>query len=215
MRQLAARDLSNAVIDVAVRMSRSPANYWFGFVFDTTLGVTVLIEGLSRHTPSYTEPLLIFLGLFAFGYIEYFVHRWVFHGPVRLMAQGHAAHHDNPLGYDSLPFFLPALVLLGLNLICVPLIPISDALLLSSGILFGYTAYGLSHFVIHHVRFRHPLARKWAGYHHIHHYHPDRNFGVTSPLWDVLLGTRYVSARRPARWQPPSPTPPGQGGVDL
>jgi dihydroceramide fatty acyl 2-hydroxylase len=31
----------------------------------------------------------------------------------------------------------------------------------------------------------------------VHHYHPDCNFGVTTPLWDYLLGTRYV--RQPRR----------------
>jgi len=30
----------------------------------------------------------------------------------------------------------------------------------------------------------------------VHHYHPDSNFGVTTPLWDVLLGTRYVRQTR-------------------
>jgi dihydroceramide fatty acyl 2-hydroxylase len=45
------------------------------------------------------------------------------------------------------------------------------------------------------VRFQHPLLRRWAAAHHVHHYHPDSNFGVTTPLWDYLLGTRYV--RRP------------------
>jgi hypothetical protein len=32
--------------------------------------------------------------------------------------------------------------------------------------------------------------------HHVHHYHPGTNFGVTTPLWDVLLGTRYVRQAR-------------------
>jgi sterol desaturase/sphingolipid hydroxylase (fatty acid hydroxylase superfamily) len=31
-------------------------------------------------------------------------------------------------------------------------------------------------------------------HHHIHHYHPETNFGVTSPLWDTILGTRFVLA---------------------
>ncbi|MEW5315698.1 MAG: hypothetical protein WDW38_007108 [Sanguina aurantia] len=61
---------------------------------------------------------------------------------------------------------------------------------------FGYIIYGLSHFTIHHVRFKHPLLRRWAGSHHVHHYHPDTNFGLTTPLWDVLLGTRYVRQTR-------------------
>jgi sterol desaturase/sphingolipid hydroxylase (fatty acid hydroxylase superfamily) len=32
----------------------------------------------------------------------------------------------------------------------------------------------------------------------VHHYHPDTNFGVTTPLWDILLRTRYVRQPRKA-----------------
>ncbi len=69
-------------------------------------------------------------------------------------------------------------------------------LLLASAITLGYIAYGLSHFSIHHVRFKQPWLRRWAGSHHVHHYHPHSNFGVTTPLWDILLGTRYVRQTR-------------------
>jgi dihydroceramide fatty acyl 2-hydroxylase len=31
-------------------------------------------------------------------------------------------------------------------------------------------------------------------HHHLHHYHPGTNFGVTLPLWDTFLGTRFVFA---------------------
>jgi sterol desaturase/sphingolipid hydroxylase (fatty acid hydroxylase superfamily) len=46
------------------------------------------------------------------------------------------------------------------------------------------------------VRFRRPLARRWAAAHHIHHYHPHSNFGVTTPLWDILLRTRYLAGEK-------------------
>jgi sterol desaturase/sphingolipid hydroxylase (fatty acid hydroxylase superfamily) len=74
--------------------------------------------------------------------------------------------------------------------------PTGFALLLASAITFGYIIYGLAHFIIHHARFKQPLLRRWAAAHHVHHYHPDSNFGVTTPLWDVLLGTRYVRQAR-------------------
>jgi 4-hydroxysphinganine ceramide fatty acyl 2-hydroxylase len=121
----------------------------------------------------------------------------MFHTRIPLFAQGHDLHHARPLGYDSLPFFLPAAVLLALAGVFVLVMPTGFALLLASAITFGYIVYGLSHFIIHHVRFKQPLLRRWAGAHHVHHYHPESNFGVTTPLWDVLLGTRYV--RQPRR----------------
>ena len=105
-----------------------------------------------------TALLAFALGLFAFSFIEYFFHRWMFHTRVPLFEQGHRTHHEQPLGYDSLPFFLPAVVLLGL----AGVFAIDDAggfaLLLARPITLGYIAYGLSHFTIHHVRFKQPLA---------------------------------------------------------
>jgi hypothetical protein len=76
--------------------------------------------------------------------------------------------------------------------VSVLLVSASSAFLLVGSMAFGYVTYGLSHFIIHHTRFRRRLARRWAANHHIHHYHPDTNFGVTTLLWDTLLNTRYV-----------------------
>jgi len=72
------------------------------------------------------------------------------------------------------------------------LMPLGCAFLLTGAIALGYVSYGLSHFIIHHVRFRNQRVRRWAANHHIHHYHPDTNFGVTSPLWDMVFATRFV-----------------------
>ena len=192
MQQYAKRGFPSVMLDAIVGMSRTRANYWLEFVLDSVLGGMLLAEGLERHTSALAAVLPILLGLFIFSLMEYCFHRWIFHGSLRLMVRGHTAHHANPLGYDSLPFFLPTLILLGLLGVCMLLMSAGDALLLCCGIAFGYVIYGLSHFVIHHIRFHNPLLRRWAAYHHIHHYHPDRNFGVTSPVWDILLGTRYV-----------------------
>lgn len=184
-------------VDAIVRMSSTRTNYWAELGVDTTLGALLVVEGWRMHAGNpLTALLAIGLGLFAFSFIEYFFHRWMFHTRVPLFEQGHRTHHEQPLGYDSLPFFLPAVVLLILAGLFVLIMPTGFALLMAGAITFGYITYGLSHFTIHHVRFRHPWLRRWAGAHHIHHYHPDCNFGLTTPLWDVLLGTRYVRQAR-------------------
>jgi sterol desaturase/sphingolipid hydroxylase (fatty acid hydroxylase superfamily) len=184
-------------VDAIVRMSSTRTNYWAELGVDTTLGALLVVEGWRLHAGSPLGALLaIGLGLFAFSFIEYFFHRWMFHTRVPLFEQGHRTHHEQPLGYDSLPFFLPAVVLLTLAGLFTLIMPTGFALLMAGAITFGYITYGLSHFTIHHVRFKHPWLRRWAGAHHIHHYHPDSNFGLTTPLWDVLLGTRYVRQAR-------------------
>lgn len=191
----ALRRFATTLVDALVRLSRSRVNYWLESVLDTALGAALLGAGLRRQVSFPDAVLFVVLGLLCFSFIEYCFHRWLFHGHVRLLAQGHSAHHADPQGYDSLPFFVPALVLAVLIAVGGLVMPAAADLLLAGGIAFGYVTYGLSHYMIHHRRFRHSLVRKWAAYHHIHHYHPRRNFGVTSPLWDVMLGTRYVSCQ--------------------
>ena len=189
---------STRVVDAVFRLSRTRANYWLESVLDSLLGVALLSAGLRHHVPLGAAVALILLGLFLFSFMEYVFHRWVFHGPLQPMARGHASHHADPLGYDSLPFFLPALVLSCVVALCALFAPAPDVSLFASGIAFGYVAYGVAHFMIHHRRFRGGWLRRWAARHHIHHHHPGRNFGVTSSLWDMLLGTRYAPARREA-----------------
>jgi sterol desaturase/sphingolipid hydroxylase (fatty acid hydroxylase superfamily) len=193
MKGKAIRDMISAVVAFILRISRSPVNYWAEFGLDIPLGVVLTFEGLRHNDIHFSEVFLTLLvGLFFFSYLEYSVHRWLFHGSVQIIVQGHRLHHKNPQGYDALPFFLPALLILGLTGVFVLLMPTSYAFILSGTMAFGYVTYGLSHFSIHHTRFHQSLARRWAANHLIHHYHPASNFGVTTPLWDILLGTRYI-----------------------
>jgi sterol desaturase/sphingolipid hydroxylase (fatty acid hydroxylase superfamily) len=175
------------------KMSKTPLNYWAEFAVDTPLGAVMIFASLHQGKKGpITVLLTVFLGLFLFTIIEYSFHRWLFHGSIPILAKGHRAHHENPLGYDALPFFLPALILLGLAALFSLFITADHSFLLTGTIALSYTAYGLSHFIIHHHRFHWVPARNWAAHHHIHHYHADTNFGVTTPLWDLLLGSGYV-----------------------
>jgi sterol desaturase/sphingolipid hydroxylase (fatty acid hydroxylase superfamily) len=190
------RRLFDVVLSFILNMSKTRANYWGEFAVDIPLGIVLILAGLCYHD---LNPLAVFLtivfGMFIFSFFEYFVHRWLFHGSVRIMAEGHCAHHLNPMGYDSLPFFLPAMVLLILTGIFVLLMPPENAFLLTGTITFDYAIYGLSHFAIHHVHFQRSWAKHWSAHHLIHHRNPANNFGVTTPLWDVLLGTRFAYER--------------------
>lgn len=174
------------------KLSRTPLNYWAEFAIDIPLGALLIYAGLQGGELGPIAVIsTILLGLVLFSLIEYSFHRWLFHGSVQIMAQGHHAHHQEPLGYDSLPFFLPALVLLTIAGVLMLLIPAKVVFLLTGTVSLCYVVYGLSHFVIHHHRFHYTLARKWAANHHIHHYHTNSNFGVTTPMWDILFGTYY------------------------
>jgi sterol desaturase/sphingolipid hydroxylase (fatty acid hydroxylase superfamily) len=185
--------LMDVVLSFILNMSSTRANYWGEFAIDIPLGFALIFMSLRHHDLSWPAAFLtIGLGLILSSFFEYFIHRWLFHGSVRIMAEGHNAHHLNPMGYDSLPFFLPAIVLMTLTGIFLLFMPMDRAFLLTGTITFGYVTYGLSHFSIHHTRFHRSWARHWSSHHLIHHRHADTNFGVTTPVWDALLGTRYA-----------------------
>jgi sterol desaturase/sphingolipid hydroxylase (fatty acid hydroxylase superfamily) len=179
------------------RMSTTRANARAGLAADVLASCVLVYLGLRRAdlTPAVGISIALF-GLVLFSFVEYCFHRWLFHGSVQVLEQGHRKHHDEPQAYDALPFFLPPVVALllagGLSIA----MPASAALLFTGGMAAGYAAYGLTHTIFHTVRFRLPLARRWAAAHHIHHYHPHSNFGVTTPLWDILLRTRYLAGEK-------------------
>jgi sterol desaturase/sphingolipid hydroxylase (fatty acid hydroxylase superfamily) len=184
----------HAVLRGLMRLSATRTNSRIGLVIDMLLGVALLGIGIDRSDLRPALALLTILsGLIVFSFVEYGFHRWLFHGPVRAMALGHREHHRVPLGYDALPFFFAPLILLALTMILSALTQSTFALLFAGGLAAGYATYGQSHDLIHRKRFRRLLLVRWAAAHHIHHQHPNKNFGVTSPLWDILLHTRYVS----------------------
>lgn len=186
------RAFASALLDSIIRMSTTRANYWLEFVFTGSLAIALLTAGIHQHNGSWLADFsTLMAGLLVFSFIEYLFHRWIFHGPESMYRRGHDAHHRDPHGYDALPFFLPAAILLGLALLFAILMPASRACLLAGAIASGYVAYGLSHYAIHATRFRWAWLRQWAAHHHVHHHHPHGNFGVTTPLWDYVLGTRY------------------------
>jgi sterol desaturase/sphingolipid hydroxylase (fatty acid hydroxylase superfamily) len=179
------------------RMSTTRANARAGLVADVLASCVLVYLGLRRAdlSPALGISIALF-GLVLFSFVEYCFHRWLFHGSVQVLEQGHRKHHEEPQAHDALPFFLPPLVALLLAGCLSILLPASAALLFTGGVAAGYAAYGLTHTIFHTVRFRRPLARRWAAAHHIHHYHPHSNFGVTTPLWDILLRTRYLAGEK-------------------
>ena len=180
------------------RLSTSLFNLRAGLLSDSLVSVALIAAGIryGRMQPALAA-LTVLCGLFVFTFLEYAAHRWLFHGNTGPFRAGHDHHHVDPLGYDALPFFMPPLLMCILAALFALVIAPGYALLLAGAIAAGYAAYGLSHVVIHVHRFKSPLLRRWAGFHNLHHYPPESNFGVTTALWDVLLGTHYPRKPHP------------------
>jgi sterol desaturase/sphingolipid hydroxylase (fatty acid hydroxylase superfamily) len=188
-----------SLLAAIARLSTTRANGLAGLVCDVVISLALIAGGLWRGDVRVTTALgIVAAGLLLFSFVEYCFHRWLFHGAPGTLERGHTKHHDEPLGFDALPFFLPPLIAVGLAALLTLLMPSGVAMLLVGAVAGGYAGYGVAHTAMHHLRFQRMLPRRWAAAHHIHHHHPDHNFGVTTPLWDIVLGTRYVSQGRKA-----------------
>lgn len=141
--------------------------------------------------------LVLMLGIFAFTFVEYMMHRHFFHmepdTPIKdkLQYSVHGVHHDYPKDKDRLampPFVSAAYVLIFYAVF--NLIMGDFTLYFLPGFLFGYSAYLGVHYIVH--AYQPPknfLKILWVN-HAVHHYKdPDVAFGVSSPLWDYILGT--------------------------
>lgn len=132
------------------------------------------------------------LGLLFWSLEEYLLHRFVFHVRIigtRYIYGQHEAHHvDNSTALDASPGFIPHLVPLVLpyRLLLHAWLP---ALFCTLGTFVGYCLYELAHCLIHSNRRGGRLLRRLRRHHMHHHRQPDGCFGVTSPLWDLILGT--------------------------
>jgi sterol desaturase/sphingolipid hydroxylase (fatty acid hydroxylase superfamily) len=65
------------------------------------------------------------------------------------------------------------------------------ALGLAGSIGLAYVAYDVVHYACHQCRPRGRIGRYIRAHHLIHHFRDDAaNFGVSSPLWEWIFGTR-------------------------
>jgi sterol desaturase/sphingolipid hydroxylase (fatty acid hydroxylase superfamily) len=141
--------------------------------------------------------LVLLAGVFAFSFVEYMMHKYLFHmepdTPVKdkIQYNVHGVHHDFPKDKNRLamPPFVSAAYALIFYLVFT-LVMGDYALYFLPGFLIGYSGYLAVHYIVH--AYQPPknfLKFLWVN-HAIHHYKdPDVAFGVSSPLWDFLLGT--------------------------
>ena len=140
---------------------------------------------------------LFFLGLIAFTWVEYMVHRYVFHMKTytavraKLQYTIHGVHHEYPKDKDRLAMPpLLSVTIATVLLLLFRLVMGDFAFAFLPGFIVGYAAYLAIHYMVH--AFAPPknfLKLLWIN-HGIHHYKDgDLIYGVSSPLWDYIYGT--------------------------
>lgn len=143
---------------------------------------------------------LFFAGVLLWTFVEYWLHRIVFHrvpkattfakklGPFVM----HGYHHEFP----SDPLRLVAPPALSWPIACV-LAPTYYLVLgpelfwpVFAGTIAGYLAYDWTHWYTHHARPKTGVGRFLRRYHMEHHFKDaTTHFGLSSPLWDLVFGT--------------------------
>ncbi len=141
--------------------------------------------------------VLFFVGILVFTWVEYNVHRYVFHIPTptafkkKFQYIVHGVHHEFPRDKERLamPPLLSITIATILLLLC-RLVMGDLAFAFMPGFLVGYALYLFVHYVVH----AYPPPKGWLKSlwvnHAIHHYKDGEVvFGVSSPLWDYVYGT--------------------------
>lgn len=134
---------------------------------------------------------MISLGLISWPLIEYVLHRFVLHG-LKPFSTWHAAHHLRPHALICTPTVLSGSLIA--ILVFMPVLMLSDiwlAMALTFGLLTGYLVYAVTHHALHHWRSDNAWLRQRKRCHALHHdpCRPPGYYGVTSALWDRLLGS--------------------------
>ncbi len=143
---------------------------------------------------------LIFVGLFVWTITEYTLHRFIFHFSAKskfgkkIHFIFHGVHHDYPS--DSKRLVMPPSVSIPLALLFYFLFEsIFGNILVAPffvGFIAGYLVYDMSHYAVHHFNMH---SKFWLAIkkHHIRHHfeNPEKGYGVSSPLWDEIMGTNF------------------------
>jgi sterol desaturase/sphingolipid hydroxylase (fatty acid hydroxylase superfamily) len=156
--------------------------------------------------PARSVAIAVLLGILIWSFTEYAMHRFVFHwapkdpGPrlERMIYLFHGIHHHQPQCKTRL--VMPPLVSIPLALMFWFLFKLAFVTVLHAyawlhptfaGFLIGYVGYDLIHYATHHLPLDWGPMKYLKRYHMQHHFKtPDQRYGVSSPSWDMVFGTK-------------------------
>lgn len=177
--------------------------------FSVPLFLYVPVVGVFLYL-AFTNPemgVLAVVGLFVAGAFswtaaEYFLHRFVFHyEPTSDWGQRvhflvHGVHHDYP--NDSKRLVMPPPISVPLAFLFYFLFKylMGPSLMepFYAGFVAGYLCYDMLHYAVHHANWDIKWFMQLKAHHLKHHFkEPEKGFGVSTPLWDLIIGTDYKS----------------------
>jgi dihydroceramide fatty acyl 2-hydroxylase len=178
--------------------------WWLVLVVWVPVTIALFLAAVvGQNLPLGRAMWLAAVGFLAWTLLEYVLHRWIFHYKVstpfgrKLHFLAHGIHHLDP--WDRTRLVFPPLAAAGIAVVVFLAIylavswtsaPLPTAMAVMSGLLVGYLVYDMTHYYTHHAKPKSRWGKYLKRYHLEHHHkHPERLFGVSSPLWDVVFGT--------------------------
>lgn len=144
------------------------------------------ITGINCHVLMFMA-----LGLIAWAFTEYFLHRFIFHAHTESKFMNmvhfmfHGIHHRTPSDKTRLVFPpLPGLIFIYAPIWLIMSIVMSHIphVALMTGFTIGYVIYDLTHYALHHGKFKTGIMG-WLTKHHFNHHFTmfgqESNFGVS------------------------------------
>ncbi|MFT7813909.1 fatty acid 2-hydroxylase [Arapaima gigas] len=160
-----------------------------------------LSSGYSVLVHKYSFPFIFLFGMFLWSFIEYCIHRFVFHMRppahnyylITLHFLLHGQHHKSPFDGSRLVFppGLASPVIAGFYLLIRAVLPEGLGLSMFVGGLCGYVVYDMIHYYLHYGS---PQKGSYLyglkAYHVKHHFeHQRAGFGITTRFWDRPFNT--------------------------
>ena len=147
---------------------------------------------------------LILVGIAVWTITEYTLHRFIFHFPAKsefgekIHFIFHGVHHDYPM--DSRRLVMPPSVSVPLAILFYFLFEVILGKSFVSpffvGFLVGYLFYDMTHYAVHHFNIHNKFWLVLKKHHMRHHFqNPELGYGVSSPMWDYIIGTDFPKTK--------------------
>ncbi|XP_034949340.1 fatty acid 2-hydroxylase [Chelonus insularis] len=171
--------------------------------------VYFLYQGVMRNAsrltvfPVHYQVLAFLWGLLLWTFLEYVLHRKLFHlkpptnSPtlISLHFLIHGLHHKAPFDNQRLVFPPLAGIFIAFILYNLYKIVFSSMIdIVAAGTMTGYLCYDLIHYYLHYGSPKvHTYLYEMKRYHNYHHFtHHDEGFGISSKLWDYIFGSLII-----------------------
>jgi sterol desaturase/sphingolipid hydroxylase (fatty acid hydroxylase superfamily) len=148
--------------------------------------------------------LMFVLGAISFTWLEYIVHRYIFHMKTftalreKIQYTIHGVHHEFPKDKERLAMPPLLSITLATLLLLVFRLLLGDlAFAFFPGFIVAYAAYLAIHYMVHAFPPPNNLFKILWVNHSIHHYKDGEwVFGVSSPFWDYIYGTMHAKQKK-------------------